>query len=76
MSEPAHIARRISSLCTGFVNPRYTKSKLRTDPLYDGVYRELESSPFPLLDIGCGLGLLAMYSARARLGKHGVGIRL
>ena len=61
MSEPAQIARRISSLCTGFLNPRYTKSKLRTDPLYDGVHRELESSPFPLLDIGCGLGLLAMY---------------
>lgn len=34
---------------------------MQTDPLYDGVYGELKSSPFPLLDIGCGLGILAMY---------------
>jgi SAM-dependent methyltransferase len=61
MSEHERIANRISSLCKGFFNPRYTRSKLLTDPLYDGVYRELESSGLPLLDIGCGLGILAMY---------------
>lgn len=61
MTESERIANQISSLCVGFINPRYTRSKLLTDPLYDGVYRELKLSKLPLLDIGCGLGILAMY---------------
>lgn len=61
MSESIRIANRLSSLCIGFLNPRYTRGKLLTDPVYDGVFRELESSELPLLDIGCGLGILAMY---------------
>ena len=61
MSESSRIARRISSHCGGPWLPHYTSSKLRTDPLYDGVYSELRDSRFPLLDIGCGLGILAMY---------------
>ncbi|MFT4548607.1 MAG: hypothetical protein ACI9MB_002560, partial [Verrucomicrobiales bacterium] len=39
----------------------YVKSKLRTDPLYDGVFGELVDEVLPLLDLGCGLGLLAFY---------------
>jgi len=39
----------------------YVKSKLRTDPLYDGVFEELKGETLPLLDIGCGVGLLAFY---------------
>lgn len=39
----------------------YVKSKLRTDPLYGAVFDELRDSTLPLLDIGCGLGLLAFY---------------
>lgn len=61
MSERRRIANRISSLCDGFIVKRYTRGKLLTDPLYQGVHRELAGSAFPLLDIGCGMGLLAMY---------------
>lgn len=61
MSESSKIAARISSHCGGLWLPHYTSSKLRTDPLYDGVHNELKESAFPLLDIGCGLGILAMY---------------
>lgn len=39
----------------------YVKSKLKTDPLYDGVFDELKDAQLPLLDLGCGLGLLAFY---------------
>ena len=39
----------------------YVKSKLRTDPLYDGVFEELKGESLPLLDLGCGVGLLAFY---------------
>jgi len=61
MSEASRIAGQISSLCGGLWLPHYTSCKLRTDPLYDGVYREIKASGFPLLDIGCGIGILAMY---------------
>lgn len=61
MTERRRIARRISSLCDGFVVKRYTRGKLLTDPLYEGVHRELKGSVHPLLDIGCGMGILAMY---------------
>jgi len=37
----------------------YTLAKLRTDPLYPGVLDALRGCDAPLLDLGCGLGLLA-----------------
>lgn len=61
MSDPATIAKRISSLCPGRWNRQYTRSKILSDPLYGGVYQELKDSTNPLLDIGCGLGIHALY---------------
>ena len=37
----------------------YSRSKLGSDPLYPGVCDALRGSTAPLLDLGCGLGLLA-----------------
>lgn len=37
----------------------YIRSKLSTDPLYPGVLRALRGTSAPLMDLGCGLGLLA-----------------
>ncbi|MBN6151675.1 class I SAM-dependent methyltransferase [Xanthomonas sp. AmX2] len=37
----------------------YTRTKLRTDPLYPGVLAALRGSDAPVMDLGCGLGLLA-----------------
>jgi len=37
----------------------YVRSKLATDPLYPGVLRALRGSRAPVMDLGCGLGLLA-----------------
>ncbi|HEY4555194.1 MAG TPA: class I SAM-dependent methyltransferase, partial [Lysobacter sp.] len=37
----------------------YTRTKLGTDPLYPGVCEALRGCDAPLLDMGCGLGLLA-----------------
>ena len=39
----------------------YVPSKLKSDPVYEAVARELVGSPLPVLDIGCGLGLLTHY---------------
>lgn len=61
MKSPAQIAQHISSLCSGQWDKRYTRSKLTTDPLYEGVYNELKHRHNKLLDIGCGIGLLALY---------------
>jgi cyclopropane fatty-acyl-phospholipid synthase-like methyltransferase len=47
----------------------YVRTKLRTDPLYPGAIDALRDSSAPLLDLGCGLGLLAH-------ALHGAGIAL
>jgi SAM-dependent methyltransferase len=60
-NDTSAIARRISSLCGSKWDRYYTLSKLKTDPVYAGVFRELEGRGAPLLDIGCGMGLLAFY---------------
>ncbi len=37
----------------------YSRVKLRTDPLYPGVIEALRGTSAPVLDLGCGIGLLA-----------------
>lgn len=37
----------------------YTRAKLGSDPLYPGVLNALRGTGAPVLDLGCGLGLLA-----------------
>jgi SAM-dependent methyltransferase len=37
----------------------YALAKLRTDPLYPGALAALRGSDAPVLDLGCGLGILA-----------------
>lgn len=40
----------------------YSKSKLLTDPVYEAAFAVLRDYPdFPLLDVGCGIGLLEFY---------------
>jgi len=51
----------LTKLFPGLWNRWYIPSKFRTDPLYRAVFDQYHDSEFPLLDIGCGLGLLAFY---------------
>lgn len=46
----------------------YARAKLRSDPLYPGVCAALHGTAVPLLDLGCGLGLLAHALHAAGLG--------
>jgi 2-polyprenyl-3-methyl-5-hydroxy-6-metoxy-1,4-benzoquinol methylase len=39
----------------------YVKGKLRRDPIFPAAYELFRDSDEPILDIGCGLGLLAFY---------------
>ncbi|PSD11012.1 SAM-dependent methyltransferase, partial [Stenotrophomonas maltophilia] len=47
----------------------YTRGKLGSDPLYDGVLQHLRDDGQPVLDLGCGLGLFA-HVLRQRGGTH------
>lgn len=46
----------------------YSRSKLASDPLYPGVVDALRGTSAPLLDLGCGIGLLAHALRRAGIG--------
>lgn len=59
MSDPAE--KQIAALFPGRWNRNYVTTKLRTDPLYTALTNILHRSPLPLLDLGCGLGLLAFF---------------
>jgi SAM-dependent methyltransferase len=39
----------------------YVRAKLATDPVYDAAFECLRGSELPVLDIGCGVGILALY---------------
>ena len=43
----------------------YVRSKVRVDPVYGAVFERIGEGREPLLDVGCGIGILALY-LRAR----------
>jgi 2-polyprenyl-3-methyl-5-hydroxy-6-metoxy-1,4-benzoquinol methylase len=57
--------KRLDAIAQHFLPSRwhyhYVRSKLATDPLYPGVTAALGDDAQPLLDLGCGIGLLAHY---------------
>lgn len=59
-SHASACARVAARFRTGWLR-LYVASKLRSDPAYPAAYELLRDSGEPLLDIGCGLGLLAFY---------------
>jgi 2-polyprenyl-3-methyl-5-hydroxy-6-metoxy-1,4-benzoquinol methylase len=57
----ADLAKKLAAPFPGTWDRNYVATKVKTDPLYGAVYDELRDSDLPLLDLGCGLGLLAFY---------------
>jgi 2-polyprenyl-3-methyl-5-hydroxy-6-metoxy-1,4-benzoquinol methylase len=51
----------ISSLYANRFHQGYARWKLRLDPVYHVVSETLKDTSAPVLDIGCGIGLLAHY---------------
>jgi SAM-dependent methyltransferase len=39
----------------------YVRAKIATDPAYDAIFEAVSSSTLPLLDVGCGVGILGLY---------------
>jgi SAM-dependent methyltransferase len=59
------IASRIAARYpSGFLRA-YVRAKVRIDPVYAAVFERIGGSTDPLLDVGCGVGILAAY-LRAR----------
>jgi 2-polyprenyl-3-methyl-5-hydroxy-6-metoxy-1,4-benzoquinol methylase len=54
----------IAACCDSTWDRHYTAAKLRTDPVYAAVEAELRGTDLPVLDIGCGIGLLAHWLRR------------
>lgn len=52
----------------------YARSKLATDPLYDAVATALAGTDAPLLDLGCGIGLLSQVCNATGLALSYVGV--
>lgn len=57
----AGVERRIAQLFPSPFLRSYSRSKLRTDPVYRGVLERLRGVSTPLYDIGCGVGLLEFF---------------
>ena len=53
--------RDISRRYTGRWLQGYAHGKLRSDPVYAAAAAEIGACPAPVLDVGCGIGLLAHY---------------
>ncbi len=49
----------------------YVMGKLATDPLYPAVHEVIQTTTAPLLDVGCGMGVLAFY-LRQRGWQHAI----
>ncbi len=61
MSSVSSTAKRISARYGSDFLARYVYWKVRTDPVYEAVRQRLDESNRPLLDVGCGAGVLALY---------------
>lgn len=71
---PADLAARLGRLYASRWDRCYAAAKVRSDPLYQAIRGELGGSPLPLLDVGCGLGLLAFYLRACGLGVPVTGL--
>ncbi|HYI10579.1 MAG TPA: class I SAM-dependent methyltransferase [Thermoanaerobaculia bacterium] len=60
------VADRLAGLYTRRFLQGYVRWKVRTDPAYGAVLEVLRGRSEPLIDVGCGVGLLAFY-----LREHG-----
>ncbi|MFZ2492339.1 MAG: class I SAM-dependent methyltransferase [Thermoanaerobaculia bacterium] len=47
----------------------YVVAKLIIDPMYEAVLARVAGSPAPIVDVGCGIGLVGLF-----LREHGVGV--
>ena len=72
--EVVAIARRLSKRYKSKWFASYTRIKVKTDPAYEAIFERLKDTDGPVLDIGCGLGLLGFYLAERGLDRPITGV--
>lgn len=76
-SDNKTLARRIAKRFDSPFLRHYAYWKIRLDPVYQAVAEELAAAPpLPLLDLGCGIGLLAAYLRESGFAGDILGIDL
>ena len=55
------VASRIAARYPSAFLRTYVRAKVRIDPVYAAVFERIRKSDEPLLDVGCGVGVLAAY---------------
>lgn len=66
--------RRIARAGQSHHDRGYAAIKMRTDPAYGAVLDHVKGSDLPILDVGCGMGLLAFYLRAAGVESAVVGL--
>lgn len=65
---------KVAALCAPKWDRYYTKAKLKSDPVYAAIEDDLRGSTLPVLDIGCGIGLLTHWLRGSGIELPTVGI--
>ena len=60
-AEHERACRRVQARFRSRILRRYVSPKLRTDPMFPAAYQILRDSSEPIVDLGCGIGLLPFY---------------
>ncbi|CAA9226410.1 MAG: hypothetical protein AVDCRST_MAG42-866 [uncultured Chthoniobacterales bacterium] len=73
-TEHEQACERVASLFTARWLRHYVSSKLRSDPVFPAAFELLKDSREPILDVGCGVGLLAFYLRERGLDAPVIGV--
>jgi 2-polyprenyl-3-methyl-5-hydroxy-6-metoxy-1,4-benzoquinol methylase len=65
---------QVTSLFRGSWLKGYVRGKLRIDPMYEVVFESLRGSSLPILDLGCGIGILPYYLRQRGLQSRIIGV--
>lgn len=65
---------RVAALFSARWLRHYVSSKLRSDPVFVAAFDVLKDSTEPILDVGCGVGLLGFYLRERGLGATVLGL--
>jgi 2-polyprenyl-3-methyl-5-hydroxy-6-metoxy-1,4-benzoquinol methylase len=65
---------QVTSLFRGRWMKGYVRGKLRIDPMYGIVFERLRGSSLPILDLGCGIGILEYYLRERGLQSRMTGV--
>lgn len=74
MASHEQACARVASLFASRWLRHYAGSKLRSDPIFPLAYELLSDAAEPILDVGCGVGLLAFYLRERGLNQAIAGI--